>query len=338
MNHCTVEVAGRDAIRFACEPGLTILDAAAKAGWELPYSCRRGSCESCRCPVIGEVSPPANADGTALLCQSRALGDIRIAPVRVESLQPVARRKVKARLYRIRMAAPDVAVVDLRFPAGVKVQFRAGQYLNVHVEGAHARSFSMANTPRVSDSAQIHVRVLPGSLFGEQVLPRLQPGDTVDVELPFGDFYLREGTQPVVLLAGGTGFAPIQSILEDALPKQRERSFSLYWGARQLVSLYAIETVRKWEQKYPNFRFAAVLSEEAAAAPFRQGLVHEAVLADFASLAGHQVYACGAPAMVAAARSKFLERELAPADFYSDAFAPAAAADAGVFAAQPIAA
>lgn len=223
------------------------------------------------------------------------------------------------------MAAPDVAVVDLRFAAGVKVQFKAGQYLNVHLEGAQARSFSMANTPKASDSAQLHVRVLPGSLFGEQVLRRLQPGDTIDVELPFGDFYLREGTQPVVLVAGGTGFAPIQSILEEALPRQRERSFSLYWGGRQLASLYALETVRKWEQKFPNFRFTAVLSEEAAVAPVRQGLVHEAVLADFDCLADHQVYACGAPPMVAAACSAFQERGLAPAHFYSDAFAPATA-------------
>lgn len=325
MNQCTVEVAGREPIRFACAPDLTILDAAAQAGWELPYSCRRGTCESCRCPVVGEVSPPADADGTALLCQSRALGDIRIAPVRIESLQPVARRKLKARLYRLRMAAPDVAVVELRFPAGVKVPFKAGQYLNVQLAGAQPRSFSMANSPRASDGAQLHVRVLPGSLFGEQVLPRLQAGDTIEVELPFGDFYLRESADPVVLLAGGTGFAPIQSILEEALPKQRARSFFLYWGGRQLASLYALDTVHKWEQKYPNFRFAGVLSEEAATAPLRQGLVHEAVLADFASLAGHQVYACGAPGMVAAARSAFVERGLSPMHFYSDAFAPAAA-------------
>lgn len=327
MNHCTVEVAGHDPIRFACEPDLSVLDAAAKAGWELPYSCRRGTCESCRCPVLaGEVSPAAGADGTALLCQSRPLGDIRIAPVRVEPLQPVARKKIKARLYRLRMAAPDVAVVDLRFPAGVKAQFKAGQYLNVHVDGAEVRSFSMANTPRSSDSAQLHVRVLPGSLFGERILPHLQPGDTVDIELPFGDFYLREGNEPVVLLAGGTGFAPIQAILEEALPKQRERSFSLYWGARQLGSLYAMEVVRKWEQKFANFRFTGALSDEAAAPPWRHGLVHEAVLADFSSLSGHQVYACGAPAMVAAARSAFVARGLAPEHFYSDAFAPASVA------------
>ena len=329
MKHCTIEIAGHDRIRFACEPGLTVLDAAAKAGWGLPYSCRRGTCESCRCPGLeGEVSPPADADGTALLCQSRALSDIRIAPIRAQALQSAARKKIKARLYRLRMAAPDVAVVDLRFPAGVKAQFKAGQYLNVHIEGEEARSFSMANTPRASDSAQLHVRVLPGSLLGERILPHLQPGDTLDIELPFGEFYLREGTQPVVLLAGGTGFAPMQAILEEALPRQRERSFSLYWGARQLRSLYAMEAVRKWEQKFPNFRFTGVLSDETAAPPLRQGLVHAAVLADFPSLSDHQVYACGAPPMIVAARAAFVGHGLAPEHFFSDAFAPASPVDA----------
>ena len=133
----------------------------------------------------------------------------------------------------------------------------------------------------------------------------------------------------MVLLAGGTGFAPIQAILEEALPRQRERSFALYWGARQLSSLYAMEVVQRWQHKFPNCRFTGVLSEQAAARPWRQGLVHEAVLADFASLSGHHVYACGAPAMVATARSEFVARGLAPANFYSDAFAPASPVSPG---------
>ncbi len=326
MNTCTIEVAGQAPITFACEPGLTVLDAAAKAGWELPYSCRRGNCESCRTPVLsGEVTPAA-ANGTALLCQVHAASDIRIAPDRVEPLQASTRKRVRARLYRLRMAAPDVAIVDLRFPAGVKVAFKAGQYLRVLIEGEEPRCFSMSSTPRASDSAQIQVRVLPGSLFGERILPTLQPGDEVELELPYGDFHLRPGPQPVVLVAGGTGFAPMQSILEDALPKQRERTFTLYWGARQAEGLYALEQVRKWEQKFPHFRFHGVISGGEAPAPLRTGLVHEAVLADHADLSGHQVYACGAPVLVAKAKEAFTARGLPAAAFYSDAFAATVAA------------
>ncbi|PNG46091.1 MULTISPECIES: 2Fe-2S iron-sulfur cluster-binding protein [unclassified Variovorax] len=324
MNTCVIETPTGDELgTFDCADGETVLDAAAAAGWEFPYSCRRGICETCRAPVRGgEVSPPADADGTALLCRTRALTDIRVAPGRAERVELSARKRVNAKLYRRRMAAPDVTVVDLRFPAGVRASFKAGQYLRVLIEGQEPRSFSLANPPRVSDAAQLHVRVLPGSLFGEQILPRLEPGEEVVVELPFGDFYLREAPgEPVVLVAGGTGFAPIQSILEDALPRHPDRQFTLYWGARQSSGLYAMEQVQKWQRKHPHFRFAGVISDEDSNAPLRRGLVHEAVLADCATLAGTQVYVCGAPALVAAAREAFVkQRHLPAANFYSDAF------------------
>lgn len=327
MNHCIVEVAGREPVRFACEPGLSVLDAAAKAGWDLPYSCRRGNCESCRVQVLeGEVEPAASG-GTALLCQVRPAGDIRIAADRIEPLQPAARKAVRAKLYRQRMAASDVAVVDLRFPAGVRASFRAGQYLQLKVPGEAPRSFSMANAPKANDGVQLHVRVLPGGLVGERVLPQLQAGDFLELELPYGDFYLREGQGPVVLVAGGTGFAPIQSMLEDALPRQRDRSFTLYWGARRAEGLYALDQVRRWQQKHPHLRFVGVVSDAPADAELRRGFVHEAVLQDLSSLAAHQVYVCGSPAMVAAARQAFVgERGLPPGQFYSDAFALTAGA------------
>jgi NAD(P)H-flavin reductase/ferredoxin len=329
MKSCVIEIEGREPARFECPDELTVLDAAAKAGWELPYSCRRGNCETCRATVLsGELTPPADADGTALLCQVRALSDIRIAPDRAERVERTATKRVRARFYRMRMAAPDVAIVDLRFPAGVRAAFKAGQYLQVGLQNEpQPRSFSMANVPRVSDAVQLHVRVLPGSAFGERILPTLKPGDEVALELPFGDFYLRDDPAPVVMVAGGTGFAPIQSMLDEALPKQRERAFTLYWGARKADGLYAMEQVRKWQQKYANFRFIGVVSDDEVPPDMRAGLVHEAVLHDHASLAGHQVYVCGSPPLVQAARQAFVaQRGLNAGDFYSDAFAATAAA------------
>lgn len=322
MTTCTVEVPGREAVVFETSPELTLLDAAARAGWELPHSCRRGSCESCRVRVLdGELSPPTD-QGTALLCISRPRGDVRIVADRVEPAAPQGgRKRVQARLYRQRMAAPDVAVVDLRFPAGVKVPFRAGQYLQVHIDGQPPRCFSMSSAPRSADGVQLQIRVLPGGLFGERLLPHLQPGDGVDVELPYGDFYLRDGSAPVVLVAGGTGFAPMQSILEDALAKQRHRRFTLYWGARQVDGLYALEQVRKWCQKFENFRFVGVVSEGDPPEGMRGGLVHEAVLADCVDLSACQVYVCGSPVLVAAARHAFTTtRALPTGQFFSDTF------------------
>ncbi len=328
MNTCTIELPEGRTIAFTFDPAQTLLDAAAQAGWELPHSCRRGNCESCRVQVLeGAVHPPAR-QGSALLCMSRGCGDVRIAADRAEPVSGAARKTVQARLYRLRMAAPDVAVIDLRFPAGVKVPFKAGQYLQVHLAGAQPRSFSMSSAPRAADGVQLQVRVLPGSLFGEQVLPTLKPGDTLALELPFGDFYLREGPAPVIMVAGGTGFAPMQSILEDALARQPERLFTLYWGARRADGLYALEQVAKWQRRHANFRFVGVLSEgETADTGMRQGLVHEAVLADHADLSGHQVYVCGNPAMVGLARERFVrERALPKASFFADAFATTAQA------------
>jgi NAD(P)H-flavin reductase/ferredoxin len=323
MTTCTIEIENSPVGAFSCAPGQTVLQAAMAAGWQLPHSCGRGVCESCRVTVSGgDVTPAVDADGTALICRVRPLSDIRIAPDRAERVAPQATRILAAKLYRVRMAAPDVALVDLRFPAGVRVAFKAGQYLQVQLPGQAPRSFSIATPPRSSDAVQLQIRVLPESLFGSRILPTLKVGDAVQVELPLGDFYLREGAQHAVMVAGGTGFAPMQSILEHALASQAQRRFTLYWGARTNEGLYAMEQVRRWQQRHANFSFVGVVSDESAPAPLRAGLVHDAVLADFDSLADCQVYVCGAPPMVAAAREQFVRKRALPAsNFFSDAFA-----------------
>jgi NAD(P)H-flavin reductase len=158
----------------------------------------------------------------------------------------------------------------------------------------------------------------------------LTVGQTLSVSLPFGDFFMREASDaPIVLLASGTGFAPIKSIVEDAVRRRLTRRMVLYWGARRLEDLYRIELPRKWQGQHAWFRFVPVLSEADAASGWdgRSGLVHRAVMEDFSSLAEHEVYACGAPAMVHAARQEFIEeRGLGRDAFYCDAFVPMAAA------------
>lgn len=321
MTTCTVEIGGKVAACFDCAGGLTLLDAASAAGWELPHSCRRGSCESCRVTVLEGQTIPAAQGGTVLLCQVRADSDLRIAANRIEPVQKGERRKVQARLFRKRLVADDVCIVDLRFPAGVRIPFKAGQYLHVLMEGEQPRSFSMANSPKANDGAQLQVRVLPGSIFGERILATMQAGQTVELELPFGDFYLREGALPVVLVAGGTGFAPIQSLLEEALPKYPDRSFTLYWGARHENGLYAMEQIQKWQRRHANFHFVGTVSDGPPPAGCRSGLVHEAVLADHANLTDHQAYVCGAPLMVSACREAFIQTKGLPAaNFFADAF------------------
>ena len=321
MPSFTIRVADTG-IAFPCEAGTTILEAARLAGYEMPYSCLRGACASCRGLVrSGEVETPYPEDLYILFCQARPKSDLEIVPREIRRIDPAAKSTIAATVLRIVEAAYDVRIVQLRFPPGVRAKFKAGQYLDVLLEDGERRSFSMANTPQQSDVAVLHVRVVPGGRFSTGVLPGLLPGAIVRVEIPAGDFWLRDSAKPAVFVASGTGFAPVKSIIEDALRRKDPREMVLYWGARREKDLYLADLPAKWATQNPRFRFVPVLSEPEPGWPGRAGLVHRAVMEDFPSLAGHQVYACGVTAMVEAARRDFATACGLPADdFYCDAF------------------
>jgi NAD(P)H-flavin reductase/ferredoxin len=325
-------------IAFSCEEGKSVLDGALAAGYEIPYSCRTGICGSCRGQVVsGEITGGLGAGlseeeqgaGQVLLCQARPCSDLTIAVREVHRIDRSAIKTVMAKVYRMTRAAPDVTILQLRFPAGVKARFKAGQYLSVKLEDGSFRHFSMANAPHQNDGAELHIRHIPGGKFSQHLAAGLAEGDLLEVSIPYGDFYLREDLDtPIVLLASGTGFAPIKAIVEDAIKRKLTRSMVLYWGARRLEDLYRIELARKWEAQLPWFGFVPVLSEAGPADGWdgRTGFVHQAAMDDIATLAGHEVYACGAPAMINAARQGFVhERQLNRDAFYCDAFVPTAA-------------
>ena len=317
----TIRVANTD-IAFSCDADTTILEAARRAGYEMPYSCQRGACASCRGLVrSGEIETPYPGDLYVLFCQARPKTDLEIVPREIRRIDPGAKSTIDAKVLRVVEAADDVRIVQLRFPAGVRAKFKAGQYLDVILADGARRSFSMANAPQQSDVAVLHVRVIPGGRFSSEVLPTLVPGSQVRVEIPSGDFWLRDSAKPAVFVASGTGFAPVKSILEDAFRKKDPREMVLYWGARRRKDLYLADLPAKWAGLYPNFRFVPVLSEPDPDWGGRTGFVHRAVMEDYATLAGCQVYACGVTAMVDAARHDFtLERGLPADDFFCDAF------------------
>ena len=334
-----VQVAGTD-YRFDCSGDETVLDAALRAGFELPYSCRKGICGSCRGRVVEGLvdatgaseglSDAERAQGFALYCRAKPRSDLVLESASIRRADPSARRVVRAKIFRISQPSPDVTVLQLRFPAGVKAKFRAGQYLQVVFGNGERRSFSMANPPSASDGAVLHIRHVPGGRFSGEVLPTLAQGDALEVELPYGDFYLREDSdKPIVFVASGTGFAPIHSIVEHALSRNVQRPMYLYWGARRAADLYALDVPSKWSARNPAFRFVPVLSAPDAAEAWdgRTGFVHEAVMQDHPSLEHMQVYACGAPAMTKAARDAFTSlRALPSSEFFCDAFVEGPAA------------
>lgn len=324
---------------FSAEPHESLLDAALRQGFPLPYGCRNGACGSCKGKVLsGTVDhggaqdaalPVADrARGMALFCQARATSDLVLECREVGAVKDIPVRTLPCRVQVLERLAPDVMRLKLRLPASERLQFLAGQYVDILLKDGTRRSLSMANAPHDDALLEFHLRNYGGP-FSTHVFTTMKEKDILRFEGPLGSFFLREdSTKPVILLAGGTGFAPIKAIIENAIHHRIKRPIMLYRGARHAADLYLDELPRTWEKDH-GIRYIPVLSDLAAEDPWqgRRGLVHAAVLDDFPDLSGHEVYACGAPAMIDSARRSFCaERQLPEDAFFSDAFTAAAPA------------
>ena len=320
---------------FEANAEQTVLEAALAAGLLLPYGCRDGACGSCKAQVLegtvdpgkasaGALSDDERAQGFALLCQARAQSDLLLNVRTVGRVGDIVPRKMPCRLVSLDKAAPDVMVIRLKLPASEEFRFRAGQYIDFLLADGKRRSFSIANPPQQADVLELHVRKVDGGSFTAHVFQGMKPRDILRLEGPLGTFFLREESQrPIVMVAGGTGFAPMKSIVEHAIASGVQRPITLYWGARNREGLYMDALARGWVDALPGFCYIPVLSEAGAADAWRgrTGLVHHAVMADLPDLSGHEVYACGAPAMIDAARADFTQDCGLPEDaFFADAF------------------
>jgi CDP-4-dehydro-6-deoxyglucose reductase, E3 len=322
-----------DDARLTVREGETILEAGLREGLALPYECRNGGCGVCVCTVLqGSVDHGAyqplvltdakRAQGQALMCCARPLSDLEVeletgnAPHRL----PIAEHL--ARVDRIEHLTHDLVRLRLSLPDTKRIAFKAGQYLNVLLDDGERRAFSFANPPQHNDYFELHVRRIPGGRFTGHVFTTMRVGDTLRFEGPLGDFTLRDSAHPILFVAGATGFAPIKSIVEDAFARGLARPMWLYWGVRQLSDLYALELAQAWEREHANFHFVPVLSDAGDDWAGRSGLVHEAMLADFADLRGFEVYVCGSMKMVDAAVPTFLAQGLDEGLCFTDAFVP----------------
>lgn len=318
---------------FAVEPGETILAAALRAGHPLPYSCRNGSCGACKGRVLqGEIdygvyeatalSAAERAAGKALFCQAVPKSDVVIEAREVAAAKDIVIKTLPCRVVALQKLAPDVMRLALKLPQQEPFKFLAGQYIDILLRDGSRRSFSLANPPPYGDALELHVRHVPGGSFSTHVFTTLKEKDLLRLRGPLGMFFLRESTLPIIFVAGGTGFAPIKSIIEDAIARGITRPMHLYWGARARGDLYLHELAQSWAQSQPHIRYTPVLSEPRAEDQWqgRTGWVHQAVLADHADLAGIEVYAGGPPPMIQAIRSAFFARGLAEDRLYYDSF------------------
>lgn len=338
----TVLPSGR---QFVAEADETLLDAALRQGLGLPYGCKNGACGSCKGIVQqgqvehGEHAPLAltlqdQVQHKALFCCAYPRSDLIIESRVVQGVGDLPIRKMPCRVIGLERASDDVMIIKLQLPATERLQFLAGQYINFLLKDGQTRSYSIATSPHVEGSIELHIRHMPGGLFTDPIFntvetqPTMRLRDILRFEGPLGSFFLREDSlSPVILLASGTGFAPIKAMIEHAIHQGIIRPMTLYWGGRRPKDLYQHALCEAWARELPHFRYVPVISDAIPADDWsgRQGWVHQAVMKDYPDLSAHQVYACGAPAMVAAAQQDFITQcKLPETAFFADAFTSAA--------------
>lgn len=326
-----VQPSGRE---FVVEGDETLLDAALRQGLTMPYGCKDGACGACKGKVLcGEVehgkaaahalTDAEKAAGLTLYCCATAKSDLEIECKQIASASQIPVKTLPGRIEKFERLAPDVIEMHLRLPASERLQFLAGQYIDFLLKDGKKRSFSLANAPHDDALLQLHIRHVPGGFFTEQVFSTMKQKDILRFNGPHGGFFLREDSpKPIIFLAGGTGFAPIKSIVEHAIAENCQRPMAIYWGAKAKVDLYMNALPEQWAAAHTHIQYTPVLSEPASddAWAGRTGFVHQAVLADYPDLSGHQVYACGSPAMIEAAKRDFMAQGLPEDEFFADAF------------------
>ena len=332
----TVQPSGRS---FEAEPAETMLAAGIRQGIGLPYGCKDGACGSCKCKKISgtvthgphqdkALSAQEEADGYVLTCCGTATSDVVLESRQVTHAGAFPIKKMPARVATLEKLSPDVVRLKLQLPANDIIQYHAGQYVEFILRDGARRSYSMANAPHTlvesgAPMVDLHIRHMPGGKFTDHVFGAMKEKEILRIEGPYGSFHLQESPKPIVLLASGTGFAPIKAIIEHMQFMGITRDAVLYWGGRRPQDLYMDEWVKARCAEMPHLKYVPVVSDALPEDGWsgRTGFVHLAVLQDFADLSGHQVYACGAPIVVDSARKDFVEKAGLPEhEFFADAF------------------
>jgi CDP-4-dehydro-6-deoxyglucose reductase len=327
VTYCvTISGAGQS---FHVEAGESVLAAALRENVNLAHDCKSGTCGTCRMRLVEGafsyrdepmgISPEETAEGYLLACQARPDSDL---VVEAEMLPAVAAepRRLSASVRSIEAFSPSVAHMTLELPGVDSFAFLPGQHVSVLLDDGRPRSFSMASPPH-RNLIDFHVRRIPGGVFTDGRLTALSPGDTLDVELPLGSFFLRkEDFRPLLMVATGTGLAPIKSMLGALMDDPDCPPVTLIWGGRTLDDLYLDAEIRTWAERLCDFRYFPVLSRADSAWEGRRGHVQDVALAEIEDLSEPSIYLCGSPVMVAEAKSRFAAAGASLNHIYADSF------------------
>ncbi|MBL1276074.1 MAG: CDP-6-deoxy-delta-3,4-glucoseen reductase [Ectothiorhodospiraceae bacterium] len=325
---------------FDVESNESVLDAALRHGYSFPYGCRGGGCGACKGKVLngtvdyGTNLPPALSEedvsrGLALFCQARPSSDLSVEIKEVGESDNLEIKTLPTKVQKKEFLSHDVVRLYLKLPEIERMQFRAGQYIDILLPDGRKRSFSLANAPHDDALIELHIRHVDGGDFTGYVMDELHEKDILRIEGPHGSFFLREeAKRPLIFMAGGTGFAPIKGIIEHALAEGLNQPMYLYWGVRTEKDLYLADLPAKWAKHLPHFHFIPIFSEQPSATTpasnaqaIRSGYVHDAVVSDFPEgLEKFDVYASGPPVMVHAGFDAFKKHGLLEDRYFSDAF------------------
>lgn len=318
---------------FRAEENETILEAGLRQGVALPYGCRSGMCGSCAATILkGQVyypfgepqglSPFEMEQGKSLLCMAAALSDLEIDSPQVGHEPDIEIKTLPVRVEKMRKLADDVMELTLKLPASERLRFMAGQYVDILLKDGKQRGFSLANSPLDDQFLELHIRHVPGGYFTSYVFNEMKEKALLRIRGPLGSFFIHESERPLILMGGGTGFAPLKGMLEQMMTQGMDKPVHLYWGVRAKADLYMDSVVRSWVSRHPQLTYVPVLSEPLPEDHWegRTGWVHEAVAADFADLSAYDVYMSGPPPMVNAAKQVFLSQGLPETQLHYDSF------------------
>ena len=332
MKQFQVTISGSGS-NFTVNEGESVLTAALRQGVMLPYSCKNGTCGSCKGLIeSGEVHYPFHpplaleridiADGFALLCQAEPTQDLVVKAREIAAVRDIPVRLLPARVIDKTLLASNVMRIRLRLPKAQRLQFLAGQYVEILLPGGKRRAFSIASPPLLEDEIELHIRHVDGGDFTGWVFDELKEKDILRLEGPQGTFFVRhdQPERPLILMGGGTGFAPLKSMIEDLLAHENRRPIHLFWGARNSAELYQESLPLSWQEQHSHIKYDRALSEADAEESAFSGFVHEAVLDKYPDLSGHDVYMSGPPAMIDTARAAFLQHGLPESQLYYDSF------------------
>jgi len=322
-------------VTFTVNEGESVLNAALRQGVMLPYSCKNGTCGSCKGRLeSGEVHYPFHppialsreeiAEGGALLCQAEPIEDLVIHAREIEAIRDIQVRKMPARVIEKKLMSHDVMRIRIKLPDAQRLQFLAGQYLEILVPDGKRRAFSIASAPQSEDIIELHIRHVEGGGYTGWVFDELKERDILRFEAPLGTFFVRNDKpeRQMIMMGGGTGFAPLKSMIEDLLAHNDTRPLHLFWGARNGTELYMHEQVQQWAEQHDHIQYTPALSEPEADEQTDgfTGLVHEAVLQQYPELAEFDIYMSGPPAMIDAGRAAFLENGAEKRRIFFDSF------------------